>query len=79
MASRLETTRNGHATQSRGLEGIRKLQNDCAYKPHKQNHIIHHTIERIKEKVERELAEEQAGFRPGRGTGDMLCAIQVID
>ena len=35
-------------------------------------------LERTKEKVERELAEEQAGFRPGRGTGDMLCAIQVL-
>ena len=27
---------------------------------------------------ERELAEEQAGIRPGRGTGDMLCAIQIL-
>ena len=45
LALRLETTRNGHATQSRGLEGMRKLQNDCAYKPHKQNHVVHHTRE----------------------------------
>ena len=35
-------------------------------------------LERTKEKVERELAEEQASFRPGRGTGDMLWAIQIL-
>ena len=35
-------------------------------------------LNRLKAKVELELAEEQAGFRPGRGTGDMLCAIQAV-
>ena len=25
-----------------------------------------------------EVAEEQAGFREGRGTADMLCALQVL-
>ena len=35
-------------------------------------------LNRMKAKVEAELAEEQAGFRPGRGTGDMLCAIQAV-
>ena len=35
-------------------------------------------LNRLKAKVEFELADEQAGFRPGRGTGDMLCAIQAV-
>ena len=35
-------------------------------------------LRRLKAKVEFELADEQAGFRTGRGTGDMLCAIQVV-
>ena len=40
--------------------------------------MLYIILERIKEKVERDLAEEQAGFRPGTGTGDMLCAIQIL-
>ena len=40
--------------------------------------MLYIILERIKEKVERELAEKQAGFRPGGGTGDMLCAIQIL-
>ena len=39
---------------------------------HTSKIMLHIILERIKEKVVRELAEEQAGFRPGRGTGDML-------
>ena len=45
---------------------------------HTSKIMLYIILERIKEKVERELAEEQAGFRPGRGTGDMLCAIQIL-
>ena len=28
--------------------------------------------------MEIEIAEEQVGFRHGRGTADMLCAIQIL-
>ncbi|GFN94419.1 endonuclease-reverse transcriptase [Plakobranchus ocellatus] len=45
---------------------------------HTSKIMLYIILERIKTKVEEELAEEQAGFRPGRGTGDMLCAIQVM-
>ena len=45
---------------------------------HTSKILLYIILERIKEKVKRELAEEQAGFRPGRGTGDMLCAIQIL-
>ena len=33
---------------------------------------------RIQEKVEYEVAEEQAGFRPGRGTHNHLCSLRLI-
>ncbi|GFO05318.1 hypothetical protein PoB_003182300 [Plakobranchus ocellatus] len=40
--------------------------------------MLYIILERLKAKIENELAEEQSGFRPGRGTSDMLCSIQVI-
>ena len=33
---------------------------------------------RIQEKVEYEVAEEQAGFRPGQGTRNHLCSLRLI-
>ena len=45
---------------------------------HTSKIMLYIILERIKEKAERELAEEQVGFRPGRGTGDKLCAIQIL-
>ena len=37
-------------------------------------------LNRIRQKFENELPDEQAGFRRGQGTADMLCCIQnVID
>ena len=35
-------------------------------------------MKRLKQKLEFEISEEQAGFRQGRGTADMLCALQVL-
>ena len=35
-------------------------------------------LNRLKVKIESEVAEEQAGFREGRGTADMLCALQCL-
>ena len=32
----------------------------------------------MKAKMDFEVAEEQAGFREGRGTADMLCALQAL-
>ena len=32
----------------------------------------------MRKKIEMELPDEQAGFRPGRGTADMLVIIQVL-
>ena len=40
--------------------------------------LLHIILKRMKNKVEAELAEEQAGFRQNRSTGDMLCALQVL-
>ena len=45
---------------------------------HTSKILLHIILNRMKAKIEFELAEEQAGFRQGRGTGDMLCAIQVL-
>ena len=45
---------------------------------HTSKILLHIILNRLKAKIEFELAEEQAGFRQGRGTGDMLCAIQVL-
>ena len=45
---------------------------------HTSKILLHIILNRLKLKIEFELAEEQAGFRAGRGTGDMLCAIQVL-
>ena len=35
-------------------------------------------LNRMRKKIEMELPDEQAGFRPGRGTADMLDIIQVL-
>ena len=40
--------------------------------------LLYVILNRLKEKMEFEIAEEQAGFREGRGTADMLCALQVL-
>ena len=72
MASRLETTINGHATESRGLEGMQELQNDCAYKPRKQNHVVHHTRENKGE------GGSGAGRRAGRFSTRKRDRIHVV-
>ena len=40
--------------------------------------LLYIVLNRLKNKMEAEIAEEQAGFRAGRGTADMLCALQVL-
>ncbi|GFN89470.1 retrovirus-related pol polyprotein from type-2 retrotransposable element r2dm [Plakobranchus ocellatus] len=45
---------------------------------HTSKIMLYIILERLKAKIENELAEEQSGFRPGRGTSDMLCSIQVM-
>ena len=45
---------------------------------HTSKILLYVILDRLKEKIEYELAEEQAGFRPSRGTSDMLCCIQIM-
>lgn len=45
---------------------------------HTSKILLHIILNRLKAKIEFELAEEQAGFRAGRSTGDMLCALQIL-
>ena len=40
--------------------------------------LLYLILKRLKQKLEFEISEEQAGFRQGRGTADMLCALQVL-
>ena len=40
--------------------------------------MLYIILNRLKDKIEFEVAEEQAGFREGRGTADMLCALQSL-
>ena len=40
--------------------------------------LLYIILNRLKIKIESEVAEEQAGFREGRGTADMLCALQCL-
>ena len=40
--------------------------------------LLYIILKRLKQKLEFEISEEQAGFRQGRGTADMLCALQVL-
>ena len=40
--------------------------------------LLYIILKRLKLKLEFEISEEQAGFRQGRGTADMLCALQVL-
>ena len=44
---------------------------------HTSKIMIYIILDRMKAKVE-ELAGKQSGFRPWRGTGLILCAIQVM-
>ena len=45
---------------------------------HTSKILLHIILNRPEMKIYFELAEEQAGFRAGRGTVDMLCAIQSL-
>ena len=40
--------------------------------------LLYIILNRLKAKMEFEVAEEQAGVREGRGTADMLCALQAL-
>ena len=40
--------------------------------------LLYIVLKRLKLKLEFEISEEQAGFRQGRGTADMLCALQIL-
>ena len=40
--------------------------------------LLYIILNRMKAKMDFEVAEEQAGFREGRGTADMLCALQAL-
>ena len=40
--------------------------------------LLYIILKRLKIKMEFEISEEQAGFRQGRGTADMLCALQIL-
>ena len=40
--------------------------------------LLYIILKRLKLKMEFEISEEQAGFRQGRGTADMLCALQIL-
>ena len=40
--------------------------------------LLYIILNRLKEKMEQEISDEQAGFRQGRGTADMLCALQLL-
>ena len=56
LASRLETTRNGHATQSRDSKECGNYRT-IALISHTSKIMLYIILERIKEKVELELAE----------------------
>ena len=45
---------------------------------HASKIILQILLNRMRKKIEMELPDEQAGFRPGRGTADMLVIIQVL-
>ena len=40
--------------------------------------LLYIILKRLTKKMEAEISEEQAGFRQGRGTADMLCALQIL-
>ena len=45
---------------------------------HANKILLEILLNRMRKKIEMELPDEQAGFRPGRGTADMLVIIQVL-
>ena len=45
---------------------------------HTSKILLYIILHRLKQKIATELAEEQAGFREGRSTGDMLCVLQIL-
>ena len=45
---------------------------------HASKILLQILLNRMRKKIEMELPDEQAGFRPGRGTADMLVIIQVL-
>ena len=45
---------------------------------HASKILLQILLNRMRIKVEMELPDEQAGFRPGRGTADMLVIIQIL-
>ena len=45
---------------------------------HASKILLQILLNRMRKKIEMELPDEQAGFRPGRSTADMLVIIQVL-
>ena len=45
---------------------------------HASKILLQIMLNRMQKKIEMELPDEQAGFRPGRGTADMLVIIQFL-
>ena len=45
---------------------------------HASNVLLIILLKRMRENIEYELSDEQAGFRRGRSTADMLVAIQIL-
>ena len=50
----------------------------CRYASHASKVLVKVILARIQSQVEFEVAEEQAGFRPGRGTHNHLCSLRLI-
>jgi len=50
----------------------------CRYASHASKVLLKVILARIQSQVEFEVAEEQAGFQPGRGTHNHLCSLRLI-
>ncbi|GFR92987.1 endonuclease-reverse transcriptase [Elysia marginata] len=62
-----------HPTQKKKLEKVSKLPHYSSNRPSQQSNA-----KRRKPEAEKIIAEEQAGFRPGRRTVEQICTIKIL-
>jgi len=76
MADRVDQTGTGANPKVRGLTCNNYRNVSLIY--HASRVLLHIILNRLRQYSERQLPEEQTGFRAGRGTRDALFIMQVI-
>ena len=77
MANPLDPVLSHHTSQERQPAAVPELPNNTHHQSHKQSYAEDHT-EQIEAESGEIIAEEQAGFRAGRGTTEQIFNLRIL-